>query len=471
MRRLLGGAILTVALLLGLILVLGPFALGHLARIGYDRLLADLVSGSPDATILENSYRRGWFASGAAFEILIPADPGSAAPSSPTRIRLDSRIEQGPGIWLASRFPPVLARVHTRVELQGLPVALPALPVTIDLQLDGSGLVRLNVPPGETVATADVLGLRHAAIDGELRIGSSRQSLSARLALAEVALLSPTGLLARVSDLRLESERPDLTSGAGRLDVAGVELAGVEEAPAAPQGLRIDGLSATLSGNIREGLLDLRLLVSTRASATARDAFGPSQIGLSGERLSMAALEDLAEGLRALGSGQVAREMQGLVTAGLVAGLVPRFVESAARIAVEPIRIETADGPAVGRLDLRLEPGADTPNWLTADAGDWLSLLRADGELELPEAVALDWLGRSIKEGAGDETLSASSPAFEPVGAQPATVVQAVPSEARALLEGWISDGWVSRRDDRLASALRLGDGLLTINGKTVPLR
>jgi hypothetical protein len=185
----------------------------------------------------------------------------------------------------------------------------------------------------------------------------------------------------------------------------------------------------------------------------------------------MAALEDLAEGLRALGSGQVAREMQGLVTAGLVAGLVPRFVESAARIAVEPIRIETADGPAVGRLDLRLEPGADTPNWLTADAGDWLSLLRADGELELPEAVALDWLGRSIKEGAGDETLSASSPAFEPVGAQPATVVQAVPSEARALLEGWISDGWVSRRDDRLASALRLGDGLLTINGKTVPLR
>jgi hypothetical protein len=467
MRRLLGGAILTVALLLGLILVLGPFALGHLARIGYDRLLADLVSGSPDATILESSYRRGWFASGAAFEILIPADPGSAAPSSPTRIRLDSRIEQGPGIWLASRFPPVLARVHTRVELQGLPVALPALPVTIDLQLDGSGLVRLDVPPGETAATADVLGLRHAAIDGELRIGSSRQSVSARLALAEVALLSPTGLLARVSDLRLESERPDLTSGAGRLDVAGVELAGVEEAPAAPQGLRIDGLSATLSGNIREGLLDLRLLVSTRASATARDAFGPSQIGLSGERLSMAALEDLAEGLRALGSGQVAREMQGLVTAGLV----PRFVESAARIAVEPIRIETADGPAVGRLDLRLEPGADTPNWLTADAGDWLSLLRADGELELPEAVALDWLGRSIKEGAGDETLSASSPAFEPVGAQPATVVQAVPSEARALLEGWISDGWVSRRDDRLASALRLGDGLLTINGKTVPLR
>ncbi|CRI66459.1 exported hypothetical protein [Thiocapsa sp. KS1] len=471
MRRLLGGAIVAVALLLGLILMLGPFALGHLARIGYDRLVADLMSGSPGATILQNSYRRGWFISSAAFEVLIPADPGSAPPSSPTRIRLDSRIEQGPGLWLASRFPPVFGRVHTRVELQGLPVALPALPVTIDLHLDGSGLVRLNVPPGETVATADVLGLRHSAIDGELRIGSSRRTLAARFGLAELALLSPTGPLARFSDLRFESERPDRTSGTGRLDVAGVELAGVEAAPGAQKGLRIDGLAATLSGNIREGLLDLRLLVSTRASATARDAFGPSQIGLSGERLDMAALEDLAEGLRALGSGQVAQEMQGLVTAGLIAGLVPRFVERAARIAVEPMRIETADGPAVGRLDLRLEPGADTPNWLTSDTGDWLSLLRADGELELPETVALAWLGRSIEEEAGDETLSASSPAFEPVGAQPAAAVQAVPSEARALLEGWISDGWVSRRGDRLASALRLGDGLLTINGKTVPLR
>lgn len=471
MRRLLGGAILAVALLLGLILVLGPLALGHLARIGYDRLLTDLVTGSPDATILQNSYRRGWFASGAMFEVLMPVDPGSGSVSAPARIRLDSRIEQGPGIWLASRFPPVLGRVHTRVELLGLPVALPALPVTIDLHLDGSGLLRLNVPPGQTVATAELLGLQHAAIDGELRIGSSHQTLSARLAFAEVALLSPTGPLARLSDLRFESERPDRTSGTGRLAVASVELVGVETAPAAQTGLRVDGLAATLSGNVREGLLDLRLLVSAQASARAGDSFGPSQIGLSGERLDMAALEDLAEGLRALGSGRVAQEMQGLVTAGLIAGLVPRFVESAARIAVEPMRIETADGPAVGRLDLRLEPGADMPNWLTSDTGDWLSLLRADGELALPESLALDWLGRSIEDGGRDESLSALPPASEPVGTQPPTAVQAASSEAHALLAGWIRDGWVSRRDGRIVSALRLGDGLLSINGKTVPLR
>jgi hypothetical protein len=471
MRRLLGGAIVTVALLLGLILVLGPLALGHLARVGYDRLLADLVSGSPDATILQNTYRRGWFASGAVFEVLIPIDPGSGPASPPAVIRLDSRIEQGPGIWLASRFPPVLGRVHTRVDVQGLPVALPALPLTIDLHLDGSGLMRLSVPPGETVATAELLGLRHDAIDGELRIGSNHQTLSARLALAEIALLSPTGQIARLSDLRFESERPDRTSGTGRLEVASVELVGVETAPAVPQGLRVDGLAATLSGNIRAGLLDLGLLVSTRSSATERDSYGTSQIGLSGERLDMAALEDLAAGLRLLGSGQVAQEMQGLVTAGLIAAVVPRFVEGAARIAVEPIRIETPDGVAVGRLDLRLEPGADTPNWLTSDTGDWLALWRADGDLELPEAVALDWLGRSIEDADRGETLAASPPAFEPVGAQPATAVQAAPSEAQSLLAGWIRDGWVSLRDGRIASALRLGDGLLTINGKTVPLR
>jgi hypothetical protein len=318
MRRVLGGAIVTVVVLLGMILAVGPLALGHLARIGYDRLLADLVSGSPEATILQNTYRRGWFNSTAALDVLIPADAGSGPPSSPTRIRLASHLDQGPGIWLASRFPPVLARIQTLVEIDGLPVALPSLPLIVDLHLDGSGLMRLKIPPGETVGTPDAIGLQHAGIDGELHVESDHRTLSGRLALPELVLLSP-------------------------------------------------------------------------------------------------------------------------------------------------------NGPAVGRLDLRLDGSAATPDWLTADAGDWLALLGADGELELPEAVALDWLSRSIEAEDADERPAASL--SELVEAQSATSGQAFPSAAQALLGLWIRDGWVSRRDDRVASALRLGDGLLTINGKTVPIR
>jgi hypothetical protein len=320
MRRVLGGAIVAVVVLLGLVLVLGPPAIGYLGRIAYDRLLADLASRSPAPIVLQNIYRRGWFSSSADLEVMIPAGAGFGSASVPTRVRLDGRLEQGPGIWLADRFPPVLARIQALVGIDGWPVALPALPLIVDLHLDGSGLMRLKVPPGQTVATADALGLQHAGIDGELRVESDRRTLSGRLAVPGFALPS-------------------------------------------------------LSGSV------------------------------------------------------------------------------------------------VGRLDLRLDAGASAPSLLTADVGDWLALLRAEGDLEVPEAVALDWLGRGIEGLGGSAITAASSSALAQLKAQSGSSDGAVPSEAQILLGILIRDGWVSRRDDRVASALRLGDGLLTINGKTVPVR
>jgi uncharacterized protein YdgA (DUF945 family) len=465
MRRFLGGAVLTIAILLGLVLAAGPLALGYLAKVGYETLLADLMEDLPEREILENSYDRGWFASSAAFEVLIPPDPAAQAPLRPTRIRVDSRIEQGPWVWLTTGFPPVLGRAHTLLAVQGFPVALPELPVSIDLHADGSGRMQLRVPPGETLPTGEVMGLRHGALDGELLVSAVQEAVEMRLMLSEGVLTTPTGPLARVTDLRFEADRPDASSGTGRLQVALVEVEGAAgatgSARTAPPSLRIQGISATLSRALREGLLDLRLGLTAQQLATATVTYGRSELGVSGERLDVDALADLGEGIRLLATDQVAHEMRGLVTAGLIARLAPRFVASATRIGVEPIRIETPDGLALGRLDLRLDPGADAPSRLTSGVVDWLVLLRADGELELPEAVALDWIARSLEPDVEDRALPTSEPAAE----------QAARQEAQTLLDGWIREGWVTRRDTRISSALRLGDGLLTVNGKTVPLR
>ncbi|UHD16993.1 DUF945 family protein [Thiocapsa bogorovii] len=465
MRRFLGGTVLTVAILLGLVLAVGPLALGYLAKVGYEDLLADLMKDLPDREILENSFHRGWFDSSAAFEVLIPPDSASQAPLRPTRIRLDSRIEQGPWTWLTTRLPPVLGRVHTRIEVQGFPVALPVLPVSIDLYADGSGRMQLRVPPGETLATSQVMGLRYGSLDGELLVAPGQEAIEFRLMLSEGVLTTPTGPLVRLSDLRFKADRPDAASGTGRLQVASVELEGaagaVVSATSAPPALRLEGLSATLSHALREGLLDLRLGLAAQQLATASMTYGRSELGLSAERLDAEALADLGKGIRLLASDQVGQEMRGLIAGGLIARLAPRFVASGTRIGVEPIRIETPDGLALGRLDLRLDPGNDSQSRLTSGVVDWLVLLRADGDLELPEAVALDWIARVLGPDIEDRALPTSEPSAEKAGRQ----------EAETLLEGWIREGWVTRRDTRISSALRLGDGLLTVNGKTVPLR
>ena len=465
MRRFLGGTALTIAIVLGSLIVVGPLALGYLAKAGYEDLLADFIEDLPDREILENSYQRGWFGSSAAFEVLIPPDPASQTPLRPTRIRLDSRIEQGPRLWLTTRFPPVIGRVHARLAVEGLPVVLPVLPMSIDLHGDGSGRMQLRVPPGETLPTAQAMGLQHGPLDGDLLLSAGQEAVEVGLTLPEAVLTTPAGTLVRLSDLRFEVDRPDDSSGTGRLQVALVEVEGavgaVGSATPAPPSLRIAGLSATLSRTLREGLLDLRLGLAAQQLATASMTYGRSELGLSGERLDAEALADLGEGIRLLATDQVGQEMRGFFTAGLIAGLAPRFIASATRIGVEPIRIETPDGLALGRLDLSLDPGTDAPSRLTSGVVDWLTLLRADGDLELPEAVALDWMAPWLEPGIEDAALPTSEPAAE----------QAARQAAETLLGGWIRDGWVARRDTRVSSALRLGDGLLTINGKTVPLR
>jgi uncharacterized protein YdgA (DUF945 family) len=463
MRRLSGGLVTAAVLVFVLVVILGPPALGHLARTGYEDLLAVLLDGMPESEVVQNSYSRGWFGSNAVLELLTRSEATTGSPGAPMRIRLDSRIEQGPLVWFSARFPPVLGRVRTRAETAGLPVTLPLLFVTSDLSLDGSALIRVHAPPGETPVTADALGLRHGGLDGVARLAANGDVVSASVGIPDLELLAPGGPLGGLADLRLEAVLTGpvaaASSGSVRLDVARGQVdamaVALDTPRTAPSRLFIKGLSITVDQVSRDGLLDLRLTLSASETGNGERIFGPSEIGLAFERMDIAVLGELAEALRMLGSGRVAQEMQGLVMAGLVASLAPRLIAGGAGFNLDPVKVQTPDGVAMGRLDLRLDPDGTLPRSLASGVGDWLSLVRADGEIRLPEVVGLRWLQRI---GSGD------------MSAEPDATAEAARADAQALLESWIADGWAARREGYVTSALRLGDGLLTINGKTVPV-
>lgn len=459
MSRAFGGSILAVA---G-VLVLGPMAVGHLVQAGYQDLLGGLLGRAPNAEVLRSDYRRGWFGSDAGLELLVRPAAAFSSRQASMRIRLESRIDQGPWAWFSGGFPPAPGRVHTRVEVTGFPVGLPPLLVTTDLSIDGAGLARVHAPPGEIRLAVDAARIRYAELSARVRLDSHRRSISTWLSLPAIELLDATGPRASLSGLRLTADLTrdgaDSYRGTGALDVATgriVATVATEVAPAAtaPSGLQVDGISITAAQQARDGLLDLRLALSASRTRAGRGTYGPSEIRLAAEQVDASAVDDLVEGLRMLGSGRVSEEMRGLVMAGLIASLMPRFAACGARLGIDPMRVQTPHGPATGRLDLRLEPLADSPSRHRWDAAAWLAMLRAEGEVELPEDAALSWLERMPDD-----------------GARPVSAPTASAHDARALLEAWIRDGWVSRHGGRLFSAFRLGDGLVTINGKTFPLR
>jgi hypothetical protein len=96
--------------------------------------------------------------------------------------------------------------------------------------------------------------------------------------------------------------------------------------------------------------------------------------------------------------------------------------------------------------------------------GTWLRRLVGDGELSLPRAVALALLAQVQRQKALE---AAADPATGDITPQQERTL----SEAAAVqIDDLLQEGWIAADGERLRTVLKLADGLLTVNGKTLPI-
>lgn len=434
-----------------LILLGGPLVLGGRAQQAYQNLLGDLLEALPPGWVVVENYDRGWFGAKAHTELAFRPGLGGRV-STPLRVRLESRVSHGPLHWLTA-FPPVIARAHTRAEILDLPAELPPLLVGTDIGIDGRALARLQVPAGEWAGQNGAYRLRNGELRGSLRFEPQDRRILTDIQLPDLALLAPGGTLAGLSGLSLEADLAEASGApaAGRAHLA-IESA---QAGAAEAGKRLEELRLAFAQTPRDGNLDLRIELAARSFGLGGTPFQNARMTVSADALDTHALAELAEGVKALASDAVSPAMRGLVGAALVARLLPRLAVAGPRLDIDPLRVDTADGPAAGRLRLGLDalgnPGDPVNPFASPSA--WIRALSGDGELELPESLALQWLARLDSSPTGSGLANGGDGEM-----------------AQERIQPWIEAGWVSLRDGRLASDFRLTNGLLTVNGKTFPL-
>ncbi|MBS1201884.1 MAG: hypothetical protein H6R22_393 [Chromatiaceae bacterium] len=446
-------ALAAIAAALALIIAAGPLALGGSAQQAYQNLLGDVLKALPTGWVVLEHYDRGWFGSRAQAELTLQPRPGGGL-AKPLRIRLTSRVSHGPLHWFAA-YPPVLTRVETRAELPELGVGLPPLLVSTDILADGRILARLRVPAGDRPGRNGTYRLRNEELAGTVELESGGNRILADIDLPGLALLAPGGRVAEFKGVALAADLRDWTgglyAGTGRLSVGSALLG-----PSAPE-TRLEGLKLSLAQTPRDGALDLRVELEADTLGYEGRVYRKARLGFAASGLDGETLSELARGHEALSSGAVPPAMRGLIGAALMARLLPRLAAAGLRLSIEPLRIQTPEGLASARLSLGLEGGGSDGNPADAPLADprvWISALTGDGEMELPETLALEWLGRV-----------GSAP-----GATPGSAGDARADAARARMKAWVEGGWVSELDGRIASNLRLAGGVLTVNGKAVPL-
>jgi hypothetical protein len=444
-------ALAAMAAVLALALAVLPWVLGGRAHGAYKQMIADLLAALPPGTILTEHYERGWFRSHASTELALGPETGT-----PLRVRIDSRVDQGPLHWLHSGLPPALARVESRVDLLDQQVAPPLLVVT-DLGLDGGTSSRLHLPAIDQPGNHETYRLRSGALTGRLRLEPGSGGVELDLPLAE--LTGPQGTIARVEALRLtsslRSQPADPGSGSGRALMGSAIGSAIGSAQAGGPAAGAGTPGGEPPPYPRDARLDLRLTISATTLSLGGESLREPRLGIIAEGLAGAAVLELTTGLQALSSGEAPQAVRRLLGAALLAQWLPRLAAGQPRILIDPARVDTTEGPLAVRLSLAMEPTRSGPDPSGPQGGTsptdpraWLGALMAEGEIELPEALARRWLTP------GD------------AGTRPGELG----TPRSATLQSWLDGRWVSQRDGRIASAFRLADGLLSVNGKTVPL-
>ena len=448
------------ALAAGLVLILIgaslPLVLGTQAQRAYQELLGAAGEALPGATVVFSRYDRGWFSSTADTEWALEA-------SGTQRLRLDSRIEQGPFTWFSREGFPVLARVQTRAEWIGTAVQMPPLLVTTHISTDGSAVGRLLVPATAQPRRDDLPWLRTTDLTGTVHFSPAVPTVLIEIDLPAVALVTPTGPLAQLTDARLRSDLRGWTgglyTGTTRLTIAAARFGGTgaepvtasspatephwqrrstglpDTPPAVPVGAAaLNGLTIDLTQVPNDRNLDIQLQAQADDLQLRGQDYRKAQVGISARSLDGESLTDLIEALQTLSSTTRTPALRGLVGLTLATRLLPRFLAAGPRFDLDPVRLDTPDGPVNLQLRVAAPAAGDGSVTRGSNAVTWLTAITAEGAVTLPESVARDWL------------------------------------EPGPRLDRWLDEGWVSARDGQVSSTVHLADGVLTVNGRMLPM-
>lgn len=422
-----------------------PLALGGLAQRTYQDLLGATLDALPTGWVILEHYDRGWFSSSASTELALQPPAGGPPGAALQRIRIDSRIEQGPRAWFSGPGFPVLAQVQTRVEWADSPVRLPALLMTTNLATDGGAQARLQVPALDQPGQTDGYRLRSSDLSGTVRVRPELREISIDLHLPGMELVAPAGPLASLTNARLKADLKgwigDLYTGNARLELGSARLGGTPGPN--PDATLLEGVAMHWEQAPSGKTLDLRLDVLAESLRLGTRDYRTAAVGLSAQSLDGRALADIAGALRALTSDTYSQALRGMVGLTLLTRVLPRLLAAGPRLSLDPFTLTTPDGPIAAQLSLTAPPQPGAASSPYRDPATWISALAGEGKLELPEPIARDWLDRA--SGTARPT-------------------------PRERLRTWIDSGWVAADQGRVSSRFQLADGQLTVNGRPVSL-
>lgn len=451
---------------LGAALLSMPGILGFQVQESYQTLIQGIQGGG--LQVSSQTYRRDWFGATARteFYLPLPESPDQASPTSQgLRFTLVSQINHGPLTTAGAG----LADLSSHILLEDTPLfpADAGARIETAIGLDGAGSVSLQLPATEVAADGKRPKIGFAGLQGELTFDSGFDALDARFDLAGISAAQDGAWsmdLGRMALLSRTNQGADgLRLGEGSLTLERLRL---DEATGSA-GLDLGGLSMDVVTSARDSVVDGEVSYRLDKAIVDGRKYGPVSLKLTMANMSSRFLASIQAAAEEANARRLTQEERGLAVMNQLISGAPDLLKQDPRISLEELSLETPDGLVRGSftiqaLGLRWEEIGDLPRVLNK--------LVAEASISMPEPL-LRLLFVEKAEAEIRQQVEQRKLMGEPVKMpEPEKLRELALQLADQQIDQLIRQEFLLARDGYLATDASLSDGLLSVNGKMIPI-
>ena len=456
--------ILVLFLIVAALLLAAPGVIGNRAEEQYRMLIGWLEQSG--LSVERQEYRQGWFGAVAdtVFRAQIPVS-GAGAETEELRFTLHSDISHGPltleGLGLATIDSRVLVAGEDRFP------GSEGAPIRTLIGLDGKGRTHLDLAPAEQTLDGGGSVVRFQGLSGDIQFDLTGERMTARLLMPGMSIeASDENVLTlseAVADYKAWRGVSGLMLGGGNFGLQQLRIKDMER----DRALLLNGLDIEVESR-EEGELIAGLVTYRLESLKLEDkVYGPGQLKVELGRLPAPVLVRIQQAIEDFQRNPMSEAEQEMALMSLFLSSGPMLLAKDPYFSLQPVWLETPEGRVEAGFSLR-SVGLRWNELLNIQAV--LNKLEVDTSLRIPEKLLRQLLEQQARARLEQQNSPENAENGGGVPLTPDQLTSLSRSEADMRLELWLSQEFLKREGKDILTKAALSGGLLTVNGKNIPL-
>ena len=448
--------------ILVVVLFMAPGLIGFKVQSRHQEVISRMQQSGME--VVSDEYRRGWFGSSSKTKFRL-ATPSEAKKGSFEFTMLND-IVHGP---LSPDGGLALARIGTSfmVDDKALFPGEENTVMQTNIGLDGSGKTVIAVP---ALKLADKPGrpeIQFSGADGTVLFDTGLRQFEMDLKMPQFWVGGDKGETLKITEVELKSSSKaglySLFLGNGNFLVKQIEFSNPKNEVA----VKIDAIN--ISGNTRESDGNLAFTASYAVDAVKVNdvVYGPAQFEMEFANISAEVISKLQKEIQEMQALKLTKEQESMAVMNLMLGAGPDILEANPKMAIKRLFVKTPDGDIDGTLSI----AANGLQW--KDIGSFQSVIKkleADAAITVPEKIVKVVMEMQAKAAMTRQIEQRKKLGHEIATPSAEEMDQLVKQMAGQQLEFFLQQELVKREGANISTKAKLADGLLSVNGKTVPL-